>query len=166
MADRRSDRAEPGVQFQRRLFQHQPHNLISNGVTRETLLDNQAQYGYPSPGVRYNPNFRTSPVRSSTSTSAYQSRRGADTGAGLHHADQAAGHRVRPLHGNLNGTYYIQYDTEQPDGTFLGGVSMFSGPPRAVFHRATSSTRRSPGNTVRGRQRWATSTSARTSTLR
>ncbi|MEO5766172.1 MAG: TonB-dependent receptor [Casimicrobiaceae bacterium] len=107
-------------------------NLISNGVTPGTILDNQTQYGSlitrGPPDAQF-PNL-PGPI-------ANIDQRFINLGeVRIEGLDFTAQVKLPPtafgrFTGNLNGTYYIKYDTQQPDGTFLGGVSN-------VFGAATS----------------------------
>ncbi len=99
-------------------------NLISNGVTPGTILDNQALYGYLITRGPVQPEFPNIPGPIVNIDQRFINL-GEVRIQGLDFTMQ-----VRPpptefgrFTGNLNGTYYIQYDTEQPDGSFLGGVS-------------------------------------------
>ena len=107
-------------------------NLISNGVTPGTILDNQAQYGYLITRGPVDPQFPTLPGPIVNIDQRFINL-GEVRIQGLDFTMQVKlpATSFGRFTGNLNSTYYIKYDVQQPDGTFLGAVSN-------VFGAATS----------------------------
>jgi hypothetical protein len=108
-------------------------NLISNGVTPGTFLDNQALYGHLITRGPVQPEFPNIPGPIVNIDQRFINL--GECGYSLDFTMQ-----VRPpptefgrFTGNLNGTYYIQYDTEQPTAVSSVAFPMSSGRTRGCF---------------------------------
>jgi iron complex outermembrane recepter protein len=114
----------PGVSFGVDYFSIDLKNLFSNGVTPETILNDQAQYGYLITRGPVQPQYPTIPGPITSIDQRFINLgevkiRGFDVDARAVLPPTAFGRFVL----SLNGTYYITYDQQQPDGSFAGFVS-------------------------------------------
>jgi iron complex outermembrane receptor protein len=114
----------PGFSIAWDYFNLQLDNVFSNGVSPQTILNDQAQYGHlitrgpPSAGFPNLPGPITSINQQFINLGTYKIE-GWDVDIRARSPQTAAGR----FDFTLQGTYYMKYDVQQPDGSFAGFVS-------------------------------------------